>query len=847
MSLKSLNILAEGTTTVSVDRQLEFARWSPDNALLIGGVLTVAVLYAVTWMYRREARGRVTPRLRWMLSGCRVMVLVLLGLIGLEPVLVNYIHRRLEAYTLVLVDKSASMSLADSYRHEGDAQRTEAAVGTIPDDGFVRSAICEKILGDDDGRWLRSLAESNDVKLFSFGEGVEFHGLVRQKPGDREESSNVMTEDKNAGAVGSAQDGRVGAFKFIPDGSSTDLGLAIRGAIDSVAGMPIAGVVLLTDGRFNRGESSAVIARYLKQRRVGLYAVGVGDPADPVNVRITQIGAARSVFKNDPFSVTVHVETEGVDETGLKVELLERRESSNGADKGPEVVEVRTVRPDANGRTAPIVFERKVSEPGTVNYVARIAALPYEAVTSDNQRELSPAVQVLDDKMKVLLVAGSPSYDYRFLSRMLERDATVDLSAWLQSADINAVRDGNTVIKELPAGPEEINKYDAIILMDCEPKELDPTWGSVLATYVSDHGGGLLYAAGNKYTGRFFRSTKTQSLIEVLPIVPDPEAEIVINELGHYQTRSWPILVPDEAAANPILRQSDDPSETRTSWAVLGNVFWHYPVRREKPIAQALMRHTNPRMANSFGPHVLLATQFVGTGRTAYLGMNSTWRWRRSDERHFNRFWIQMLRYLVEGKLLGGRARGQILTSKDQYNLGESVTMTVRALDDRFNPLLLPLLEVVVTQVGSMDRGKETQTISLAPIPGRDGYYEGRFIPSQVGALHLRAKLPVMRRGESEQGAVVEKEIFVTRPDVEMRNTAMDRAGLKELVESVGGKSRYFEIDETDAVTSLIEDRSRTSPHVGRIQPLWDNEYLLAALILLLTAEWILRKKAKLL
>src|SRR5690606_25736569 len=97
----------------------------------------------------------------------------------------------------------------------------------------------------------------------------------------------------------------------------------------------------------------------------------------------------------------------------------------------------------------------------------------------------------------VLLIAGAPSYDYRFLARMFERDPTVKLSTWLQSADARAVRDGDVAIDALPTGIEEINKYDAIILMDCDPSELDPTWASVISMFVSDYGGGVLYAAGN--------------------------------------------------------------------------------------------------------------------------------------------------------------------------------------------------------------------------------------------------------------------------------------------------------------------------------------------------------------
>ena len=82
----NISILAQQYTTVEVEQHVELARWSAGNALLIGAVLTIVGLYAVGWMYRHEGRGQMGRGLRWSLTGCRVLVLILLGLIGLEPV-----------------------------------------------------------------------------------------------------------------------------------------------------------------------------------------------------------------------------------------------------------------------------------------------------------------------------------------------------------------------------------------------------------------------------------------------------------------------------------------------------------------------------------------------------------------------------------------------------------------------------------------------------------------------------------------------------------------------------------------------------------------------------------------
>lgn len=832
------DILAQGLRTVREETRIELARWSSGDALLVGLIVTAAALYAVAWMYRREGRGDMGGKLRWTLVVCRVAVLVMLGLIAFEPVLAKYLHRRLDAFTLVVLDESASMSLRDRYRVTADAARVEEVIRPLPDEGVRRSALAERLVNDDGGRFLSDLSDRNPVKVFAFGEQVAPRGMRLRGNGDAGAGTPLSPD-------GSAV---IETIRLEPDGSVTNLGLAVRGAVESVSGSPIAAVILLTDGGFNSGEDPSIVARFLKQKDIPLYAVGIGDPADPINVRVADVTGPRSTFKNDPFSITVEVDAEGVAGETISIELLERDVDSS---RPAQVVEAREVTADADGRFAPIVFERKVDEPGTMTYIANVRPLANETVRSDNRREILPVVRILDDKMRVLVIAGGPSYDYRYLTRMLERDATVDLTAWLQSADINAVRDGNTIIRELPIESEQLFEYDVLIFLDASPREFDPTWGSLVATFVVDHGGGLLVAAGRKYAGEFFRSPKTAALIELLPVTPDRDAEILLNAMGHYQTRAWPLLIPEATADDPILRLVDDATGNRAAWASLEGVFWHFPVRRAKPVASVLMQHSNPRMVNGFGPHVLFATQLVGAGRTAFLGFDSTWRWRRGDETNFNRFWIQTLRFLVEGKLLGGRKRGMISTQREQYALGDSVVVTARALNEKFEPLLLPSLGLRVRLQPDSDDGAggpstdaaAGRSVSLGPIPGRDGYYQGRFVPERTGTFRLTVDLPgAMDGGESSD---IEKDIVVRRPDIEMRRPAMQRARLRELVAAAGG--RYFEVNETGEIADLIEDRSRTFVTRERPRPLWDNRYVLIALVGFLMVEWILRKKAKLL
>lgn len=821
-------VLAQLESTERIEAHVELARWSVDSALIVGALATGLGLYAVGWMYRREARGRVSPRLRWTLVALRVFLLVTLGLIGLEPVLVNYVHRRVDAYTIFLADESASMSLSDAFQRPEDAARAAAVAGEVPPGGVPRIDLARKLLGDPARGLLEALSKRNKVFFAGFAEGIRPRGVIPTPTGAEGETADTGAASETSPTLEAS-------------GAATDVAASVRAAIESLGGAPIAGVVLLSDGGFNSGESPEVVAEMLARRGIPLRAVGVGDPSPPVNVAVTEVDGPRWVFRNDPFSITARLEAKHLERASLRLELLERPTDRSGPAR---VVDRREVSVSAQGQVEPVSFDRKVERSGSVSYVVRVAPVEYESNVADNEREILPAVQVLEDRMRVLVVAGAPSYDYRFAARLLERDTTVDLSTWLQSADAAANRDGNTIITELPQDQEALFRYDAILLIDPDPEQLAPTWCSLLASFVGDHGGGVLYAAGNKFSEKFFRSANVAPLVELLPIVPDPDAEILLNELGQYQTRAWPLLIPEHALGDPILRQSGNPSENRAIWAALDGLYWHFPVRRAKPLAQALIRHSNPRMVGAEGPHVLLAAQLAGSGRCVFLGFNSTWRWRRHDETYFNRFWIQALRYLVEGRLLGGRSHGSIMTPRDHFELGETVRITVRALDERFEPLMVPELELLArpTSAAAEEDAPEPARVGLVPVMGREGTYEGRFIPRRAGAMELSVTLPGAVPG---RGPVLEKSIRVTRSALEMRETAMNRAALEQLARASGG--RYYEMDEAGEIAEAIPDASHTIVTRERPRPLWDNGYLLGLLVGLATVEWALRRKARLL
>ncbi len=834
MNVNWSNILLSQVDHIEVERRLEFAAL-PSGWWTVATMIIAAVLvYAIIWFYRREGRIGASLRVRMVMASLRICVMLCLLTILFEPILATYLHRWVSSYTLVLVDASASMDLQDRYRRSEDLDRIKSVVTDATQKPVRRTDVIDTLLSSDDHRFLRQLAENNRVKVHTFAENVQTQYTIRaarESNGDTQESAESDETPNNQNSpVLDANHGESMVTRFQATGATTDIGRAVRQSIEKADRSPVAGVVLLTDGGINRGDSYEDIARFAEDHEIPLHIVGVGNAAPPRNVRVAEVIAPDNVFTQDPFAIVTQISAQGMVGQLVTVELVEKQAGSAG---DGQVVASQEVTLAEDNTTEPLTFKHRQELVGRFVYQVQVPLSEDESVSDDNTRKIT--VNVVDNKIRVLVVAGAPSWEYRYVSRLLERDETFEVSCWLQSADDDAARDGNIIIDHLPESAEELFKYDAIVLLDPDPMEFTAEWVELADRLVTRHGGGLIYAASRLHAPAFARDEATKELLRILPVSFDPDADLVLNQIGHYQKQAHPLIVPTSSQGHPVLKLPGD-TTAELSWANVGSVYWHFPVLREKPVATVLMRHGDPRMQNRYGGHVLLATQYAGSGRSAFLGIDSTWRWRAYGDNVFNKFWVQLVRYVVEGKLVGGNQRGSILTERDSYQLGDVINVSARLFDRAYQPLQIPSVEAEYTI------GDERGRITLLRIADRPGWYEARFVPPTTGSCELT--LPIPDGDLSED--IVRREVQVTRPNLEILQPQLARDRLIALAEQTKG-GRYYDVKDAADLPSQIPDRHESTTIRSRPTPLWDDKWVLLLLVGLLSTEWALRKIFRLL
>ncbi|MBN1422197.1 MAG: VWA domain-containing protein [Planctomycetes bacterium] len=786
-----------------------FARFPEGARGLLAAILVAAVLAAAIWIYRRE---RVkAPLRRIVLTALRCLLLAAAVAVLLDPIVEIDRVRRIPAHTLVLVDASLSMGLRDRYATQTErGARLAKAAGQAPERApeLTRAQIADGILRNKELRLLERLAERNRVGVFAFADRIE-PLLTLPRAGEK--------EPPEEGAPGSPPPPPLPAIE--PRGTVTDLGGALRTAADRFAGSPVAGIVLLSDGRATAGEDVAGAARILARRGIPVIAVGVGDPTPIGNRRVETIVASERIFVGDPVAIEARVSARG----GGDQATVEFR-AKGPTDEAPRVVERRTVSLEEGGEGTVLRFEDRPGAIGRRLYSVWIEPAPDEIVTADNERTVP--VEVVEERSRVLLIAGGPSYEYRFLKTLLKRDDRIELSAWLESADPEFPQEGDKRIEKLPAEAEEIAAYEVVILCDPDASGFPEGLAGLLEKFAGEQGGGIFFIAGEKFTLGFLRDPRTASILDLLPVEIDWGAAEQEIGVGRYYTRAWPIAVTQAGLAHAALRFDADPDRSRAIWDSLEGVYWSFPVRGPKPAATVLATHPDPSLGTSEGPRILLASQFYGAGRIVFAGFDETWRWQTLAEAAYRRYWAQWIRHLAEGRLVGGR-RALISSDRETYSLGDRILVSARVLDESWRPLAEPAVQATVTGPGGA-----AETIVLDADPNRPGWFRGGFDARSPGLYGIAL-------GEASRAVEVEL------PNLEFEEPSLDVAALLAIAQGSGGA--VYAGDAIGTIPEAIPDRTQSVVASEEPITLWDRPFTLAVLAGLLIAEWIIRKWSRLL
>jgi hypothetical protein len=266
----------------------------------------------------------------------------------------------------------------------------------------------------------------------------------------------------------------------------------------------------------------------------------------------------------------------------------------------------------------------------------------------------------------------------------------------------------------------------------------------------------------------------------------------------------------------------------------LSGFLWYFPVERAKPGAEILARH--PVNKNRYGHHVVFATTYYPMGRTIYLGVDSTWRWRFPyGDRYQDLFWRKTVRYLAQNKLRRKDYRFDLNTDRSRYDLNERIRISARIRDVDFQ-----LSNKPVQKIKTMDPSGKVGELDLNRV--EEGSYERVLVAEQPGTHQLWI--------EDEVDATETRHALATYtviiPQLEAENPVLDREVLMNVARVSGGQ--YYGLGEFARLVDGLKDEKQVRPLSDpERHDLWNSWWILVIFTVLIGAEWILRKRQNLL
>lgn len=213
---------------------------------------------------------------------------------------------------------------------------------------------------------------------------------------------------------------------------------------------------------------------------------------------------------------------------------------------------------------------------------------------------------------------------------------------------------------------------------------------------------------------------------------------------------------------------------------------------------------------------------------------DETYRWTsyRGNDAIYQRYWIQMLRWLSRGKL-NRQDQSELLVEPRQSKVGQPILFSLRLSSQDAARLESATCRVQIEQIDG-----ETITLELPRSPNATSRFKASL--SSLSAGSYRAKL--LEPSESEATQVT---FSVVAPPGEQANLRADWTAMEQLAQQTHGK--FFTAADAVGLSPSLPLGNTVRRGSLPPLPLWNSPWVAAAFVMLLTLEWILRRLANML
>ncbi len=578
------------------------------------------------------------------------------------------------------------------------------------------------------------------------------------------------------------------------DGQVTDIGAALKSVRRHLADAHLTAIVLLSDGQNNYGPNPSS-----QDGNVPIFAIGVGDTAERRDAVLRDVAANEVAYRKEKISVDVLITANGLGGSAATLVLSQ----------AGRMLESRAVVLPPDGAVHRGSFEVTPDTVGMVRYDVRI--VPLRGELSDRNNERSFVVNVLKNRFRWVLISGAPGPDHVWLRNILMADPNVDIATFVERAD------GSMIEVDRPWGTIRWDETDGVVLNQFPTALTSKT----VMDKVRQSGKPIFFFNGPAVDGGKISALESAlcvrwntdgnfSEMQVWPSVTllgKNSSILRIQDDGELTVRQWSELPP--IWIGRLLPFPEDRAEVliRVDMSRAPNVL---KIRKDIPLVVSGQK--NGLKSIVVGAYGLWKAQFMMTGlqrsnnaARQFVQNGARWLTTRDDSR-----------------------RVIVRSSRPVYQNGEPVRMIGQVYDEQYRPIADATIQI---RLRSEDRVTELQLHSIG-----NGRYEAEVKGLASGDYQWEA---TASRDDATLGEDRGK-FAIEAYSVEFAETRLREDVLTALAEPSGGLYRRFR--DADSLLLRIPGTPRDVRHLQSIA-LWQSPLVLFTVILVLTVEWILRKR----
>jgi hypothetical protein len=551
----------------------------------------------------------------------------------------------------------------------------------------------------------------------------------------------------------------------------------------------IASVTLITDGVITSGSNPYYDAINLG---IPVFTIGIGDTTQRKDIELKKVLHNDFIYAETPTSIIATISNKGFAGESTTASLYENNKF---------ISQQSVILSNAGIQNIFFDYKAQTSDEKKLRIV--LSNLNDEFTSANNKQVFY--VNVLSNKIKVLLLASSPNADLTFIKNSLARDENIEVNSIVQISrdkfldQLNYSKLDSADVLFLIGFPSDATPDEFLNRVIVKIEESKIPYFITLSAGVSIN---KLSKLGNNLPFRYNQSFA-----------------------GFREVQ--PFILPEQIN-NPIFQQAD--KNFQDNWNNLPPASQPFLIFNPKIGSKTLAQiKVNNAVVNS---PLILSNNFSGKRSIAVLAKD-IWKWKLQVAPKgldlFDSFIVNSLRWLRAGE---DQKLVKIKTSKKNFSQGERIEFSGEVFDESLTPISDAGIKI---KISSQKNKYETDMQNVGP-----GLYEGSIIINETGDFSFSAEAMT-------DGRILGKDngsFNIGEIDIEMINPVMNYP-LLNLLASESGGDFYFPDDYSPLISKLKELKINSSKEkvVTSEITLWSDTWMLIIAILLFSLEWFIRKR----